>query len=121
MTDDLERQLRRLLKPVDPGEELTRRIMSRVDEERAARVADPAPAVGRGHPGDRRTWPRPAWRYTALAASIALIALGVTFHEQQQRQRRAGLEARAQVLAALQVTSEKLDLAYRLVNKAPAQ
>jgi len=119
MTDDLERQLRRLLKPVDPGEELTRRIMSRVYEEPNARVSDPAVGWARAH--GRPTWRRPVWRYAALAASIALIALGVTFHEQQQRQRRVGLEARAQVLAALQVTSEKLDLAYRLVNKAPAQ
>jgi hypothetical protein len=106
MTDDLERQLRRVLRPVDPGEELTRRIMAQVDEGRA---------------GGRRTWPRPAWRYAALAASIALVTLGVTVHERQQRQRQVGLEARAQVLAALQVTSEKLDLAYRLVNKAPAR
>jgi hypothetical protein len=37
-------------------------------------------------------------------------------HERQQRQKEAGLAARAQVLEALQVTSEKLDLAYRLVN-----
>jgi hypothetical protein len=50
----------------------------------------------------------------AIAASIVLGFL-IT-HEWQARRERQGLEARSQLLEALRVTGEKLDLAYRVVN-----
>lgn len=138
MTDELEKQLRQVLRPVDPGEEMTQRILARVDAERAAETArrgdaapptewpvganiaaaGSAPVVASARRPARRG-ARPAWGYVALAASVALVALGVSLHDRQQRQREAGLEARSQVLAALHVTSEKLDLAYRLVKQTP--
>jgi negative regulator of sigma E activity len=99
MSEELERLLRRALRPVDPGEDFTARVMARVSAKPRNLRA--------------RSW-RVAWIPAALAASALLVLAGV--YEWQQRQKEAGLAARAQVLEALRVTSEKLDLAYRLIN-----
>ena len=41
--------------------------------------------------------------------------------EQTEREQRAGLAARAELMQALRITSRKLDLAYQAVNRpAPA-
>lgn len=103
MTRDLDELLRSGLRPVDPGESFTRQVMARIERERAAPVA-------------RRPRPRLfRWASAALAAS-AVVAV-VTFHQvQERRERMEGLEAREQLLKALRVTSEKLDLAYQGVQ-----
>ncbi len=55
------------------------------------------------------------WLSAALAATLALAALGV--HSWLERnERAAGLEAREQLMEALRITSEKLDLAHEAVN-----
>jgi hypothetical protein len=99
VNEELEEQLRRTLRPVDPGEDFTARVLAQI-----------SPKPRNVH----RRWRRAAWIPAALAASVLLVVAGV--YEWQQRQKEAGLAARAQVLEALRVTSEKLDLAYRLIN-----
>jgi hypothetical protein len=101
MSRELEDRLRRALRPVDPGEVFTRRVLSQL----------PHP-----HNSDatRRRW----WIPAALAASLLLVAGGAL--QIHRRQQLAGLAARNQVLEALQVTSQKLDLASRLVNRPAA-
>jgi hypothetical protein len=59
----------------------------------------------------RRVWPLVG----SVAATLAVAGI-VTHQWWQERQERAGVEAREQVLQALRVTSEKLDLAYQIVN-----
>jgi hypothetical protein len=50
----------------------------------------------------------------ALAASLmAAVFVG---HEWHERREQEGLQARKQLIEALRVTAEKLDLAYRIVN-----
>ena len=100
MSEELERRLRRALRPVDPGEDFTVRVMAQV------------PADSRNIRAQRATWIP-----LGLAASVILIVSGV--YGWQQREKQAGLAARAQVLEALRVTSEKLDLANRLINTPP--
>lgn len=96
MSEDLERRLRAALRPVDPGEKFTQSVLAR---------AQPAP-------------PRPVLRWISLAvAASVLLCVGLVTHERQSRAER-GLEARRQLLQALQMTSKKLDLAYRAVNEA---
>jgi hypothetical protein len=102
VNEELEEQLRRALRPVDPGEAFTARVLAQIS---------PNPRNVRGR------WRRAAWIPAALAASVLLVVAGV--YEWQQRQKEAGLAARAQVLEALRVTSQKLDLAYRLINTMP--
>jgi anti-sigma-K factor RskA len=104
MNSDLGKKLREALRPVDPEEGFADRVMGR---------------VGRAPQLPRRRWHRkPLWISVALAASAVLAVIGI--HEWQAHREREGLEARAQLLDALRVTGEKLDIAYRTVNDAGA-
>lgn len=100
MNEDLEKRLRQLLRPVDPPEDFTQRVMGEVERKQQ-----------RQGPRVRRL----AIISAALAASVMFVALG--FH--QWKQRENGIAARDQVFEALRVTNDKLDLAYRLVNTPP--
>jgi hypothetical protein len=126
MNEDLDKKLHEALRPVDPGEEFTARVLAKVGAEADGDASDVSHAsdfgsargVGAGG-GDgeqdiarRRVWP--------LVGSVAatLVVAGIVTHQwwQERREERAGAEAREQVLEALRVTSEKLDLAYQMVN-----
>lgn len=114
MTDELENQLRRALRPVDAPDGFTERLMSRLPQERKAPVVVALPA-----PAPRRT--RFVGLPAALAASlIAAVMLGQ--HLSNQRQEREVAEGRAasrELMEALRVTSQKLDMAYQAVNNPP--
>jgi hypothetical protein len=99
MSDDLENQLRAALRPVEPSAGFAARVMARVEAEQRRQA--------------RRRWRIPA----SLAASI-LLGLGLYLRVHQQRETAAGLEARRQVIEALHLTDEKLDLAYQTVKEA---
>ena len=109
MSEDLDATLRKALRPVDPGEDFTARVMARV----AAEPAEPERSREMRSRGLRRF----VWLPAALAAGLVLVVVAV--HLRHVRQEEAGLAARDQVMEALRVTSQKLDLAYRTVN-APA-
>ena len=100
MSNNLDEELRGALRPVNPGEEFTDRVLSRIahDSSRSRR-----PARNRYR-----------WLPAALAASVVLASL-IT-HDWQLRREQRGLEARKELLEALRVTGAKLDLAYRVVN-----
>lgn len=107
MSNDIETQLRAALRPVAPSEEFSRKLLAQVSVERPAplrprRLA----AVGR---------PLAWWLSASLAASVVL-GIGVHQHLQQQRLQQSGLEARREVLEALRMTSQKLNLAYEAVK-----
>jgi hypothetical protein len=93
MSGDLEQQLRKALRPVDPGEQFTRNVLLR------------APAHRRREPF--------RWRW---AAALATVAVGTLALYGWQVRRTEGLEARRQLIEALHVTGEKLDLASRAVK-----
>jgi hypothetical protein len=105
MNPDFEDQLRKALRPVDPDEGFAERVMSRVDSTSAAQSRHGLLARFRG-------WP------AALAASVVL-ATALTYAWQVDRERR-GLEARRQLLEALHITGQKLDVAYRGVMRESA-
>jgi hypothetical protein len=46
----------------------------------------------------------------------SLVIAVVTAHQWQVHRQERGLQARRQLIQALQLTGEKLDLAYRAVN-----
>jgi hypothetical protein len=107
MKDDPESALRQALRPVAPTEGFEERLLARVTAERSS---PPKPS--------RLKWrrsPATRWLSASLAASI-LAAVGIQHHLHAQREREIGLEARRQVMEALRVTDEKLDLAYRIVK-----
>jgi hypothetical protein len=105
MTDDLESNLRDALRPSAPRENFEQRLMARI----AATQREPAKR--RSGFGSRRTW----WFSAAMAATV-FLAVGVQHHRAVEENREKGLEARRQVMQALRVTNDKLDLAYRAVR-----
>lgn len=101
MHDSFDRKLRKALRPVDPGEDFTQSVIAQL----------PVTEVKRPYRSGRLA----RWSALAMAASV-VVAMVIGFGIHEQRQRAAGLRARAQALEALQVTSEKLNLAYRVVR-----
>jgi hypothetical protein len=115
MTDEFENQLRRAMRPVDAPEGFAERLMKRLPErEKPVLVALPTP------PRRSRQYGLPA----ALAASLlAAVLLGqqLASHRFEREEQAAGLAAKQELLQALRVTSQKLDMAYQAVNSPPAQ
>jgi hypothetical protein len=108
MSKDIESRLRSSLRPLAPGDDFARDLAARI-------TANPAPqAADRGVGRQRHR--APAWWAAASLAASLLVAVGVQHHLHQQRER--GMEARRQVIEALRVTSQKLDLAYETIQGA---
>jgi negative regulator of sigma E activity len=99
MSKDIEQQLREALRPVDPDEGFEQRLMARIARE----------------PTPRRSKVI-RWVSIALAASMAFAAVVGTQQWRSHREQQ-GLEARRQLIEALRVTGEKLDVAYQAVNR----
>src|SRR6266851_5886153 len=108
MSEDLESRLRAALRPVTPSDEFTQNLIARV-------TADQGPQSNAR--GTRRRRPRAsAWWLSASMAASLLIAAGIQHHLQERRETERGLEARRQVIEALRMTSQKLNLAYEVIK-----
>jgi hypothetical protein len=104
MSDQLETQLRKVLEPVDPGDLFVSRVVARLPDQPVV----PAPV---------NTVRRRVWRWVPVALAASLVGGVLVRHEMQLRQElEEGRVAREQLLEALRVTSEKLDVAYRAVH-----
>jgi hypothetical protein len=101
MSDRLDAELRRALRPADPGDAFTRAVMSRVpaNSTRAKKASNSSVL---------------RWLPAALAASL-LVAI-IVKHEHREPTVAQGELAREQLLEALRVTSQKLDIAYQVVH-----
>jgi negative regulator of sigma E activity len=120
MSEDFENQLRRAMRPVQPTAGFAERVMRALPERRAPATVVPLNIV-------RKPAPVSAWRRfsapAALAASlfVAVIAGTHVAHRNAEREEQAGLAASRELMQALRVTSQKLDLAYDAVQRpAPA-
>ncbi len=104
----LEDDLKAALRPVDPPAGFEQRVL--------ARLGDPGRGNARQHiasPGRFTAW--------AAAAGMAFASIGgIAIYRHQQEQRR-GLEARDQLLLALQITGKKLDAVRNRINTNEAQ
>ncbi len=109
MSQDLESQLRAALRPIDPSATLEKRLIACVTDD--PQHSQPKPHRVGGAGGRSRT----RWLSVAAAACL-LIAVGLQNRLQLRRERENGLQARRQVVEALRVTSQKLDLAYQIVK-----
>jgi methylthioribose-1-phosphate isomerase len=108
MSEDFESRLRAALKPVAPSDDFTQDLIARVTAAQGPQSAQRA--LNRQRRGASAAW------FAAAAAASLLIAVGVQQHLRQQHDRAQGLEARRQVIEALRVTSQKLDLAYQAIK-----
>ena len=131
--------LEQALRAEDPGAAFTQRVLARAREERAAQQSSrPLPlhaaAIGQtaaessevlampasevsARPSRVRTQRLTATRklIAAIAASLTLAAAGAQWM-QHRRYVAEGERARAQVLAALRLTNEKLDLVHHKIT-----
>ena len=101
MSRDLEQDLRHALRPVDPTPEFTNKLLANIAAERCRAASN------------KRPW----LRQLAVAASV-LLALGLGWRTYQQRER--ALQAHAELLKALAITSRSLDHAYQAVHSLDA-
>jgi hypothetical protein len=119
MTDkfpgNFEGELRRALRPVDAPDGFTERLMS-------ALPADAKPVPVRATRIAPRAWSHRFAMPAALAASLLLaVLLGQQVSvENERRAEQRGREASLELMQALRVTSQKLDLVYEAVNSPPA-
>ena len=108
MSKDIESQMRAALRPVAPSDEFSQKLVAGVMSQRAPASVPRRVAAARLRPL--------AWWLTASLAASLVLAVGVHQHLQQQRLQQSGLEARREVLEALRMTSQKLNLAYEAVK-----
>ena len=104
MNERFDEQMKQALRPVDPGEDFTARVMARVTSNVTSIQRRRSPLIA--------VLP---WAPAALAASL-LMAIFMTHDQHPVEDPQAGLRAREQLLEALRVTSEKLDIAYQVVH-----
>ncbi len=121
MSNELNDRLRAALRPVDPGESFTEKVLARIASEPPgipsliARSGSLPSSMGRTLARAVRAYAL-SWQSAAAVVTVVAVGLLVT-HEWRAQRVEDGLEARRQVMEALRVTSEKLDLAYRAVKE----
>lgn len=107
---NLEDLLRQALEPPEPPPGFAERVVARLTDERAA------PRGGRS----LIRWLVPSHRWLVPVAALMLIAIGAGRYEVHRRamDRRAmeGERAKAQVLAALEITRDTLHVVQRSVR-----
>ena len=108
MSEDLESRLHAALAPVAPRPEFTQNLIARVNADKRTEA---------NTRGRRRSPNATAWWLIAGMAAALLTAVGVQHHLQLRRETESGLEARREVIEALHITSEKLNLAYEVIKR----
>ena len=112
MNENFEDELRRRLRAVDAPEGFAERLMAALPEERKPTVVAFVPKAAR----PARHFGVPA----ALAASLLVaVFLGVRVANDRDIEQQKGIAASRELMQALRVTSQKLDLAYEAVNNPP--
>lgn len=100
--DDFEEKLKKALQRKSPSGDFSTRVAARLAKENLEK--------------ERRT---PQWRSYfrwAMAASLILVTTETFTYYQRQREREQGEAVRQQVLAALRITNEKLQIVQRRVQ-----
>jgi hypothetical protein len=120
MNDDIENELRRLLRPLEAPTGLAERVMRALPEQRA-----PAPVVALSvvQPASLASgWRRITVPATLAASLVVAVILGQhVARERVEDEQRAGLAASRELMQALRVTSQKLDAAYQAVQGSPPE
>jgi hypothetical protein len=117
---NVEESLRRALRPVEPPRGFAERVMRALPER-------PAPTNVVALNIVRRAQPASAWRRFSAPAALAASLVVAVFSGQHvatleaEREQAAGLAASRELMQALRVTSQKLDLAYEAVQRPAPQ
>lgn len=127
---ECDEALAQALRAEDPGAAFTQRVLARAREERAAQqsgrqlhavsmeqTATQLPEVSARPPRPRTTRLTATRKLiAAIAASLTLAAAGAQW-VQHRRYVAEGERARAQVLAALRLTNEKLNIVHDKITE----
>jgi hypothetical protein len=105
---DLEEELRRALRPQDPGADFTAAVMRSVTREPQPRSVGPFSAAA-------RVSRSPSVRMSAALAASFIAAVGVV---RWDRYVHEGFLAREQALEALRVASQNLNVVHRVVQES---
>lgn len=112
MNDRFEDELRGALRPVDPGADFAARVLAQTSRRAPETQSDGGKVV---------RLRRRVLRWLPLALAATLVAAVLVRHEYQlRRELEQGRIAREQLMEALRVTSDKLDMAYRAAQGQPA-
>lgn len=118
MSEEIENDLRRALRPVEPPAGFAERVMRALPERQLPAPTVPLAVV--------QATPRTAaWgRFSVPAALAASLVVAVfvgqrVAYQRELREQRAGLAASRELMQALRVTSQKLDVAYEAVHSPP--
>ena len=115
MNEEFENRLRRALRRVDAPEGFAERVMRARPARPAAADLVPLRPV--------RPTSVSAWRRFSAPAALAASLLVAVFAGQHvatlkaEREQQAGLAASRELMQALRLTSQKLDLAYEAVQR----
>ena len=115
MSENFENELRRMLRPVEPPAGFAERVMRALPERQWSATVTPLSVVRPAPPTN--TWQRFAVPAAMAASLVAAVLLGQ--HVADVREQRAGLAASRELMQALRVTSQKLDVAYEAVHGTP--
>lgn len=120
MNEEFENRLRRAMRPVDAPGGFAERVMRALPAQPAPVNVVPLNIVRQPAPASR-------WRRLTAPAALAASLLVAVFTGQHvatlkaEREQQAGLAASRELMQALRLTSQKLDLAYEAVQRpAPA-
>lgn len=105
----LDDELRAALARREPSADFTRRVMQRIEGEKASRRSWWA--------GFTRAWRFPPLRWAASAMACVALAAGIVEYRRYQRVKAEGEMARAQVMLALEIASSKLNVALAPVEQ----
>ena len=113
--NDVEHKLRSALRPVPAPEGFAERVMRALPERPVVNVVPLSIVRNVPRAGAWRRFSTPA----ALAASLVLAVFGGRHVAVQhmEAEERAGLAASRELMQALRVTSQKLDVAYEAVQR----
>jgi hypothetical protein len=106
---DVDDELRRALRRVEPPPGFAERVLQRADERGPDREGD---AIRHMSGGAMIRW--------ATAAALAVAVTGGVWHLAEQRRQAQGEDARRQVLIGLRIASSKLQFVQLKVNQRGA-
>jgi negative regulator of sigma E activity len=104
----IDDELRNLLRPKEPPEGFSERVMARLETPPAR------PTIGRRVSAFFR---RPLLRWAVVAAACVVALLGVVRYEHQQRVRAQAEQASQQAIYALRITNEEIGTALRRAQR----
>jgi len=110
MTDEFDKALHRALRPQHPGKDFAERTVAHLDSS----AAQPAPAARLYFMRSRAF--RSRWLPAALAACL-IAAIGLIQMQQHAADVARANEARAQLLQALSIASDNVNIVRRAVAR----